>query len=53
MAASDGPHKGMTHSSIALTSATGLVRHVFAAKSKDIHLQGKSSPNSPTRCCRA
>ncbi|WP_433200502.1 hypothetical protein ACQP1G_08600 [Nocardia sp. CA-107356] len=42
MAAAGVPHKGVTHGSIALTSATGLVGHVLAAKSKDIHLQGKS-----------
>ncbi|WP_063037139.1 hypothetical protein [Nocardia pseudovaccinii] len=42
MAASGAPHKGIAQASIALTSATGLVGHVLAAKSKDIHLQGKS-----------
>ncbi|WP_405162838.1 hypothetical protein OG203_42325 [Nocardia sp. NBC_01499] len=42
MAASGAPHRGITHGSIALTSATGLIGHVLAAKSKDIHLQGKS-----------
>ncbi|WP_433759606.1 hypothetical protein [Nocardia sp. CA-135398] len=42
MAAAGAPHKGITHGSIALTSATGLVGHVLAAKSKDIHLHGKS-----------
>lgn len=42
MAASGAPHKAITHGSIALTSATGLVGHVLAAKSKDIHLPGKS-----------
>ena len=42
MAASGAPHKGISHGSIALTSATGLVGHVLAAKSKDIHLPGKS-----------
>ncbi|MEV4235217.1 hypothetical protein AB0J47_08575 [Nocardia sp. NPDC049737] len=42
MAASGAPHKGISHGSIALTSATGLVGHVLAAKSKDIHLRGKS-----------
>ncbi|TQM29712.1 hypothetical protein [Nocardia bhagyanarayanae] len=42
MAAAGAPHKAITHGSIALTSATGLVGHVLAAKSKDIHLQGKS-----------
>ncbi|MFE9325032.1 hypothetical protein ACIHDR_19380 [Nocardia sp. NPDC052278] len=42
MAASGAPHKGITQASVVLTSATGLVGHVLAAKSKDIHLQGKS-----------
>ncbi|WP_431949750.1 hypothetical protein [Nocardia lijiangensis] len=42
MAAAGAPHKGISHGCIALTSATGLVGHVLAAKSKDIHLQGKS-----------
>ncbi|WP_433683984.1 hypothetical protein [Nocardia sp. CA-119907] len=42
LAAAGAPHKGITHGSIALTSATGLVGHVLAAKSKDIHLPGKS-----------
>ncbi|MFI7664746.1 hypothetical protein [Nocardia sp. NPDC049526] len=42
MAASGASHKGITHGSIALTSATGLVGHVLAAKSNDIHLPGKS-----------
>ncbi|WP_330228592.1 hypothetical protein OHA40_20965 [Nocardia sp. NBC_00508] len=42
MAASGVPHKGITHGSIVLTSATGLVGHVLVARSKDIHLQGKS-----------
>ncbi|WP_062992449.1 hypothetical protein [Nocardia anaemiae] len=42
MAASGAPHKGISHGCIALTSATGLVGHVLAAKSKDIHLHGKS-----------
>ncbi|WP_435591982.1 hypothetical protein [Nocardia sp. bgisy118] len=42
MAASGAPHKGIAHGSIALTSATGLVGHALAAKSKDIHLHGKS-----------
>ncbi|MCC3332711.1 hypothetical protein [Nocardia abscessus] len=42
MAASGAPHKGISHGSIALTSATGLVGHVLSAKSKDIHLPGKS-----------
>ncbi|MBF6338145.1 hypothetical protein IU450_19890 [Nocardia abscessus] len=42
MAAAGAPHKGISHGSIALTSATGLAGHVLAAKSKDIHLPGKS-----------
>ncbi|MEU0505687.1 hypothetical protein [Nocardia sp. NPDC005998] len=42
MAAAGASHKGITHGSIVLTSATGLVGHVLAAKSKDIHLAGKS-----------
>ncbi|WP_406238529.1 hypothetical protein [Nocardia sp. NBC_01009] len=42
LAAAGAPHKGITHASIALTSATGLVGHVLAAKSRDIHLPGKS-----------
>ncbi|MGY2124599.1 hypothetical protein ACW9HJ_24415 [Nocardia gipuzkoensis] len=42
MAASGAPHKGISHGSIALTSATGVVGHVLSAKSKDIHLPGKS-----------
>ncbi|WP_433664121.1 hypothetical protein ACQPW1_19520 [Nocardia sp. CA-128927] len=42
MAAAGAPHKGISHGSIALASATGLVGHVLAAKSKDIHLQGKT-----------
>ncbi|WP_433732836.1 hypothetical protein ACQP0C_11035 [Nocardia sp. CA-129566] len=42
LAAAGAPHKGSTQASIVLTSATGLVGHVLAAKSKDIHLQGKS-----------
>ncbi|MFF3223088.1 hypothetical protein ACFYV7_09850 [Nocardia suismassiliense] len=42
IAASGAPHKGVTQGSIALTSAIGLVGHVLAAKSKDIHLPGKS-----------
>ncbi|WP_433729039.1 hypothetical protein ACQP0C_40580 [Nocardia sp. CA-129566] len=35
-------HKAATNGSIALSSATGLIRHVLAAKSKDIDLIGKS-----------
>lgn len=42
MAAAGAPHKGISQGSIALTSATGLVGHVLSAKSKDIHLPGKS-----------
>ncbi|MEV5836159.1 hypothetical protein [Nocardia sp. NPDC052112] len=42
MAAAGAPHKGITQGSIVLTSATGLVGHVLAAKSKDIHLPGKT-----------
>ncbi|MFI9552334.1 hypothetical protein [Nonomuraea endophytica] len=36
------PHKAATHGSIALSSATGLIGHVLAAKSKDINLYGKT-----------
>ncbi|PXX61687.1 hypothetical protein DFR70_108245 [Nocardia tenerifensis] len=43
MAAAGAPHKGITQASITLTSATGLVGHALAAKSKDIHLPGKST----------
>ncbi|WP_454196938.1 serine hydrolase domain-containing protein [Nocardia sp. Marseille-Q1738] len=42
MAATGSPHKAATNASIALTSATGLVGHVLAAKSKDIQLNGKT-----------
>ncbi|MGW4738573.1 hypothetical protein [Nocardia xishanensis] len=42
MAASGAPHKSIAQGSIALTSATGLVGHVLAAKTRDIHLPGKS-----------
>ncbi|MFE6925571.1 hypothetical protein ACFVAV_31480 [Nocardia sp. NPDC057663] len=42
IAAAGATHKGISQGSIALTSATGLVGHVLAAKSKDIHLHGKS-----------
>ncbi|WP_039794246.1 hypothetical protein [Nocardia araoensis] len=45
MAAADAtgsPHKAATQGSIALSSATGLVGHVLAAKSKDITLNGKN-----------
>ncbi|MEV0339664.1 hypothetical protein AB0H49_11600 [Nocardia sp. NPDC050713] len=41
-AAGGKPHKIATDGSIALYSATGLVGHVLAAKSKDIELKGKS-----------
>ncbi|WP_327587155.1 hypothetical protein OHA25_09210 [Nonomuraea sp. NBC_00507] len=37
------PHKAATEGSIALSSATGLVGHVLAAKSRDINLNGKST----------
>ncbi|MFI7706740.1 hypothetical protein [Nonomuraea sp. NPDC049480] len=40
--AAGSPHKIATDGSIALASATGLVGHVLAAKSKDIKLYGKS-----------
>ncbi|MET9216755.1 MULTISPECIES: hypothetical protein [unclassified Nocardia] len=42
MAAAGAPHKAISHGSIALMSATGLVGHVLATKSNDIHLHGKS-----------
>ncbi|MEV6068387.1 hypothetical protein AB0L82_17685 [Nocardia sp. NPDC052001] len=42
LAAAGTPHKGNAQASIALTSATGLVGHVLSAKSKDIHLTGKT-----------
>ncbi|MEU7763967.1 hypothetical protein AB0B25_02425 [Nocardia sp. NPDC049190] len=42
LAAAGAPHKGITHASIALCSATGLVGHVLAAKSRDIELPGKT-----------
>ncbi|MFD8249382.1 serine hydrolase [Nocardia sp. NPDC059691] len=42
MAATGTPHVAATNGSIALTSATGLVGHVLAAKSKDIQLKGKT-----------
>ncbi|MEU4344401.1 hypothetical protein AB0H00_24590 [Nocardia sp. NPDC023852] len=45
MAAADAtgkPHKVATNGSLALSSATGLVGHVLAAKSKDIELKGKT-----------
>ncbi|MFI6867722.1 hypothetical protein [Nocardia sp. NPDC050406] len=43
LAAAGASHKGVTQGSIALTSATGLVGHVLAAKSKDIELKGKNT----------
>jgi hypothetical protein len=36
------PHKIATEGSIALSSATGLVGHVLAEKTRDINLNGKS-----------
>ncbi|MFC9436017.1 hypothetical protein [Nocardia sp. NPDC057030] len=42
LAAAGAPHKGIAQGSTALTSATGVVGHVLAAKSKDIQLPGKS-----------
>jgi hypothetical protein len=36
------PHKAATEGSIALSSATGPIGHVLAAKTKDIDLNGKS-----------
>ncbi|MFD9950282.1 hypothetical protein ACFWYW_13935 [Nonomuraea sp. NPDC059023] len=36
------PHKAATQGSIALSSATGLIGHVLAAKSKDINVTGKT-----------
>ncbi|MFF5210822.1 hypothetical protein [Streptosporangium sp. NPDC000396] len=40
--AAGSPHKAATAGSIALASATGLIGHVLAAKTKDIKLDGKS-----------
>ncbi|NYI05800.1 hypothetical protein [Allostreptomyces psammosilenae] len=40
--ATSSPHKIATEGSIALNSATGLVGHVLAEKTKDIKLKGKS-----------
>ncbi|WP_067845406.1 hypothetical protein [Nocardia lijiangensis] len=40
--ATGSPHKVATAGSLALSSATGSVGHVLAAKSKDIELNGKS-----------
>jgi D-alanyl-D-alanine carboxypeptidase len=43
MAATSSPHRAATNGSVvALTSATGLVGHVLAAKAKDIDLKGKT-----------
>ncbi|GGL19216.1 hypothetical protein GCM10011588_37250 [Nocardia jinanensis] len=42
MAATGAPHSAATNGSIALMSATGPVGHVLAAKSRDIHLAGKT-----------
>lgn len=42
VAASDKPHKAATAGSLALGSATGQVGHVLNAKSRDIHLSGKT-----------
>ncbi|MFC9997105.1 hypothetical protein [Nocardia sp. NPDC127526] len=42
LAAAGAPHKGISRASIALTSSTGLVGHVLSAKSKDIHLPGRT-----------
>jgi hypothetical protein len=36
------PHKVATNGSIALSSATGAIGHVLAAKTKDINLDGKT-----------
>ncbi|GAA2688228.1 serine hydrolase domain-containing protein [Nonomuraea recticatena] len=41
-AATGSPHKAATNATIALTSATGLVGHVLAAKARDIDLEGKT-----------
>ncbi|MFI7131631.1 hypothetical protein ACIBQ1_38555 [Nonomuraea sp. NPDC050153] len=40
--ATGSPHRAATDGSIALASATGLVGHVLAAKSKDINLKSKT-----------
>ncbi|PZG18792.1 hypothetical protein [Nonomuraea aridisoli] len=40
--AAGSPHKIATDGSIALASATGLIGHVLAEKTKDIDLNGKS-----------
>ncbi|GIH75527.1 hypothetical protein [Planobispora longispora] len=41
--ATGSPHKVATEGSIALSSATGLVGHVLAEKTRDINLDGKST----------
>jgi D-alanyl-D-alanine carboxypeptidase len=41
-AATGSPHKAATNATVALTSATGLVGHVLAAKTKDIELNGRT-----------
>ncbi|MGW2662065.1 hypothetical protein ACWCW7_13975 [Nocardia tengchongensis] len=41
-AASDKPHKAATAGSIALLASTGEIGHLLNAKSKDIHLSGKT-----------
>ncbi|MFE7796598.1 hypothetical protein [Nocardia sp. NPDC057440] len=41
-AAGSSPHKAATDGTIALSSATGLVGHVLAEKSKGVNLTGKS-----------
>ncbi|MEU4840895.1 hypothetical protein [Nocardia testacea] len=55
LAATGAPHKAATQDSIALTSATGLVGHVLAAKSKDIDLKGTGThpccPAAATHIC--
>ncbi|WP_249644189.1 hypothetical protein [Nocardia sputi] len=46
MAAADAtgePHKAATNGSIALSSATGILGHVLAAKTNDINPHGKSA----------
>ncbi|MET9286270.1 serine hydrolase domain-containing protein [Nocardia beijingensis] len=42
LAATGTPHAAATNGSVALTSATGLVGHVLAARSKDIELKGRT-----------
>ncbi|UGT57048.1 hypothetical protein [Nocardia asteroides] len=42
LAAAGAPHKAITQGTTALTSATGLTGHVLSAKSRDIHLPGKT-----------